>query len=153
MDDDVLFAELYPDLRRFAAAVASLDVDPDDLVQEAVSRTLRRHSLTELEDAATYLRRAMYNLARNNRRDGWRRRAVRNRLGSEQPHIDAYPSDFIDISALPVDQRTVLFLRYVEQRATADIAQMLGVSEEVVRSRSSRAIKALRIALSEAELP
>ena len=35
--DDVLFAELYPRLRRFAAVVGSPDDDPDDLVQEAVA--------------------------------------------------------------------------------------------------------------------
>ena len=41
-DDGALFARLYPGLRRFAAVCGSFDTDPDDLVQEAVARTLRR---------------------------------------------------------------------------------------------------------------
>jgi DNA-directed RNA polymerase specialized sigma24 family protein len=36
--DDELFRALYPGLRRFAAAVGPLEVDPDDLVQDALVR-------------------------------------------------------------------------------------------------------------------
>ena len=47
--NDVVFARVYGDLRRFAAVVGWPDHDPDDLVQEAVFRALRRGPLTALE--------------------------------------------------------------------------------------------------------
>jgi RNA polymerase sigma-70 factor (ECF subfamily) len=155
MDDATLFAELYPALRRFAAAVSSLDVDPDDLVQEAVARTLRRCPLHELDEPATYLRRAVVNLARTHHRDTTRRSRLLAAAAPAdtraEPHHDAYPSDFGDLSSLSVEQRAVLFLRFVEGRDTDDIAELLGLTAEAVRARSSRAIRALRVELDRTE--
>ncbi len=48
VSDFEIFADLYPKLRRFAAVVADLDMEPDDLVQDALAATLRRHDLSEL---------------------------------------------------------------------------------------------------------
>ena len=56
--DAEVFDALYPALRRFAAVVGGLEVDPDDLVQEAVARALRRGPLGELDNPGAYLRRA-----------------------------------------------------------------------------------------------
>src|SRR5205823_4802816 len=67
-DDAAVFERLYPALRRFAAATGPIETDPDDLVQEAVSRVLRRHALTDLDDPGAYLRRTIANLASNERR-------------------------------------------------------------------------------------
>jgi DNA-directed RNA polymerase specialized sigma24 family protein len=79
-DDDALFAAIYPGLRRWAAVCGPAEVDPDDLVQEAVARTLRTHALSDLDDAGAYLRRAIVNLAANHRRAGGARcRACRGR--------------------------------------------------------------------------
>jgi DNA-directed RNA polymerase specialized sigma24 family protein len=36
-----LIAALYPALRRIAAVAGSVDIEPDDLVQEALMRVLR----------------------------------------------------------------------------------------------------------------
>jgi len=149
MDDDALFAELYPRLRRFAAAIAAVDIDPDDLVQEAVARTLRKGPLCDLDDAALYLRRAVLNLTRNQHRDTTRRANILERTRLAIDHTDVYPSDFTDLSGLTVDQRAVLFLRFVENQSTGDIARMLDLTENAVRARASRAIKTLRIDLEE----
>jgi DNA-directed RNA polymerase specialized sigma24 family protein len=151
MDDAGLFAELYPALRRFAAAVSGLGVDPDDLVQEAVVRTLRRGPLIELDEPATYLRRAIVNLARNQHRDSTRRGNILRTVPPPDDHVDAYPSDFVDLSNLSVEQRAVLFLKYVEHRDTDDIAALLDLSPDAVRARSSRAIRALRLELDRTE--
>ena len=62
-DDDQLFARLYPSLRRFAAVVAPREIDPDDLLQEATARALRRGPLGRLDHPEAYLRRTMVNLA------------------------------------------------------------------------------------------
>jgi len=151
MDDAGLFAELYPALRRFAAAVSSLGTDPDDLVQEAVARTLRRGPLSALDEPATYLRRAIVNLARTQHRDATRRGRILRAAPPPGDHVDAYPSDFVDLSSLSVEQRAVLFLKYVEHRDTDDIAALLDLSPDAVRARASRAVRALRLELDRTE--
>lgn len=45
-----LITELYPALRRIAAVAGSVDIEPDDLVQEALVRTLSRRNLADLEN-------------------------------------------------------------------------------------------------------
>ena len=151
MDDAGLFAELYPALRRFAAAVSSLGTDPDDLVQEAVARSLRRGPLSGLDEPATYLRRAIVNLARTQHRDAARRGRILRAVPPPAAHVDAYPSDFVDLSNLSVEQRAVLFLKYVEHRDTDDIAAVLDLSPDAVRARASRAVRALRLELDRTE--
>ena len=58
---------LYGPLRRFAAVIGRWDVEPDDLVQEAYARVLRRREI-EIEDLGPYLRRTIVNLATDERR-------------------------------------------------------------------------------------
>lgn len=66
--DEAVFAGLYPELRRFAAVASPVELDPDDLVQDALERTLRRQSLASLANPKAYLFRVMLNLASNQRR-------------------------------------------------------------------------------------
>ncbi len=54
--ETLLFRALYPKIRRFAAVCASVDDDPDDLVQEALARALHLGSLDRLDDPLAYLR-------------------------------------------------------------------------------------------------
>ena len=58
--------QLYEPLRRFAAIVGRLDVEPDDLVQEAYTRFLAGDR-GDVEDVGAYLRRTIVNLASNER--------------------------------------------------------------------------------------
>src|ERR1051326_3422320 len=78
--DAALFETLYPSLRRFAAVAGAPEGDPDDLVQEAVARTLRRRSLSSLDNPGAYLRQAIVHLAANRRRSLARGRAAVARL-------------------------------------------------------------------------
>lgn len=48
------------------------------------------------------------------------------------------------LDALPADQSEVLALRYIRGLSYPEIADSLGVSNDVVRSRVSRALRALR---------
>src|SRR2546421_7043445 len=101
-DDEAVFERIYPSLRRFAAVTGSADVDPDDLVQEAVARTLRRHTLAELDDPGAYLRRAIVNLAANRRRGLARWRLALARLDRDDDSRPAeYASDLTDLLRLP----------------------------------------------------
>lgn len=154
LSDEVVLAELYPALRRLAAVVAPPEAEPDDLVQEAVSRALRKGSLGRLDNPGAYLRRAIVNLAANERRrlGRWRRarnRAVRSPADDGQP--EAYPSDLADLLRLPPATRAALWLVDVEGRGFDEVAELLGTTNEAVRARASRARRALRQTMTEEE--
>ncbi|MDJ0923349.1 MAG: sigma-70 family RNA polymerase sigma factor [Acidimicrobiia bacterium] len=138
-DESQLFADLYGPLRRFAAVVGPIEVDPDDLLQEAVARVLRKHRLTDLDEPAAYLRRTILNLASNYRRSlGARRRALARLEVSVVPEEDVYPSDLNDLLRLPPRERAVLYLSEVEGYRYAEIGGLLGCSEAAARKRAMR---------------
>ena len=58
-----IFEEIYPKLRAFAAIVADLDMDPDDLVQDALVATLTRHKLEDLDQPAAYLKLSLIHIS------------------------------------------------------------------------------------------
>lgn len=143
-----LFEQLYQPLRRFAAVVAPREVDPDDLLQEAVARVLTKHRLTELENPGPYLRRTMVNLASNHRRHLARARRAMSRLGaSADGGRDVYPSDVEDLLRLPPLERAVLYLSEVEGFRYAEIAAMLHCTEAAARKKALRARRRLQAAL------
>jgi RNA polymerase sigma factor (sigma-70 family) len=146
LDDDEVFAALHPSLRRFAAVVGPPDVDPDDLVQEAVARTLARTSLIELDDASAYLRRVVLRLASNHRKQFARRTAIIGRHRSGEPFTDDVHSWQLDeLLGVPPDERAVLYLHIVEGLPHDHIGTVLGISAEASRTRLSRGLKRLRI--------
>ena len=75
---------LYQPLRRYAGVVGSVDVDPDDLVQEAFLRVLRKGPLSGLANPGAYLRRTIVNIASNERRRLGRLRGVLPRLAVDE---------------------------------------------------------------------
>ncbi len=143
-----LFEQLYGSLRRFAAVVGPIEVDPDDLLQEAVARVLQRRRLTELTDPGAYLRRTMLNLAANHRRSFARMRKALARLVADQEG-DTYPSDLADLLRLPPHERAVLYLSEVEGYRYAEIGRMLGCTDAAARKRALRARRRLQAALVE----
>lgn len=139
-----LFTRLYPSLRRFAAVAGPTDVDPDDLVQEAVARTLRLHPLTELDHPLAYLRRTILNLARNRRRGLARARRTLARLQPDTDAVDQYGSDLADLERVGPVARAVLFLVEVEGWTFAAAAAQVGLSEQAARAAASRGRQRLR---------
>jgi RNA polymerase sigma-70 factor, ECF subfamily len=53
------------------------------------------------------------------------------------------------IAELPIDQQRVVVLKLIEGRRFVEIANCLGVSEEVCRTRLSRALRSLRARLED----
>lgn len=139
-----IFEELYPSLRRFAAAVADSDIDPDDVLSEALARTLQRHDLEDLDAPAAYLRRSIMNGVRNERRRLGRLRRLLPRLSSAESGADHYPSDLALLDELPATDRAVLFMADVEGTPLNVIAAELGLSDGAVRKRASRGRQRLR---------
>jgi RNA polymerase sigma-70 factor (ECF subfamily) len=145
VDDAGLFASIYPSLRAFAAVTGPVDVEPDDLVQEAVARTLRSHRLVDLDDAGAYLRRAIVNLAANRRRSLARFRLAFARLDRvEEGVAPEYASDMADLLRLDPEARGLLYMIEVEGHSYAEAAAVLGISEQAARARAIRARRRLR---------
>jgi RNA polymerase sigma factor (sigma-70 family) len=134
---------LYEPLRRFAAVVGRWDVEPDDLVQDAYARVLRR-SQTEINDLGPYLRKTIVHLASDSRRNARRAETARGRLAEAATSLDEYPSDLDDLLRLPTRARALLYLVEVEGRSIADAAEVVGMSGPNARVALMRARKRLR---------
>lgn len=147
-DDTALIRELYPKLRRFAAVVGPSEVDPDDLVQEALVKTIRRQPLHELQHPSSYLWKVMQRLASDHRKRLGRERRALGRLGSNQAGGPSYPSDLDELERLSPRDRAVLYLHEVDGYTFGEIARMLDARESSLRRSASRARRTLRIALS-----
>ena len=65
---------------------------------------------------------------------------------SADPHdfIELWPALRAALDRLTVQQRTVLVLRYFDDRSEAEVARLLGISAGTVKSTASRAIAQLR---------
>jgi len=149
-DDRAALEAAYARLRRFAAVVGPADVEPDDLVQEAFTRCLRR-GLGRIDDLDRYLRRTVLNLSANERR-GWtrgQRAFARHGAGDDAAPSDATFVDVGDLLALPADVRAVLWLVEVEGWSYAETATVVGCSEGAARMRAARARQALRRVVTE----
>jgi RNA polymerase sigma-70 factor (ECF subfamily) len=138
--------ELYVPLRRFAAVVGRLDVDPDDLVQEAYTRFLGgdRSGVT---DVGAYLRRTIVNLASNERRRVRRADAASRKLRGDEGLPDHYPSSLDDLLALDPRDRALLYLVDVDGHRANEAAAMVGINAAAARMALSRGRRALRTAL------
>jgi RNA polymerase sigma factor (sigma-70 family) len=143
-EDGAVFEALYPALRRFAGVIRPPGVDADDLLQEALARTLSARSLASLDDPLNYLRTAMVRVASNLTR-GIRRSDARLRnepLAGEV--VDVYPSDLDDLKHTSPRARAVLYLTVVEKWTYRDAADVVGCSEAAARQVASRALRELR---------
>ncbi|MCB0965141.1 MAG: hypothetical protein KDA98_17825 [Acidimicrobiales bacterium] len=141
---------LYPDLHRLAAVVAPPERDPRDLVQDALERALRKGPLTDLDAPLPYLRRAVVNLAANERRGLGRLRRATPRLAVVDTATEpSYPSDVAELLALDPLDRAALWLSDVEGHPSADVADILGCRPDAARARISRARRKLRSLIEE----
>jgi DNA-directed RNA polymerase specialized sigma24 family protein len=143
-EDGAIFETHYRALRRFAGAVRPTGADADDLLQEALARTLSVRSLGSIEDPLNYLRTAIVRVASNLARGARRSDA---RLRNELPAgdvVDIYPSDLDDLKRTSPRARAVLFLTAIEKRTYREAADIVGCSEPAARQVASRALRELR---------
>ena len=122
----------------------------EDLLQAVLEKVYARWSSgSPPENPDAYTRRAMVHSARRL----WRRRAAdRELLMSEPPEIaigdggdDLLRVALLHVlSALPLRQRAVLALRYLEDRTEAETADILGCSIGAVKTHAHRALRRLR---------
>jgi RNA polymerase sigma-70 factor (sigma-E family) len=142
-------AAALPSLLRFGHVLTGDPRAAEDLVQEALARTLRRWRAVRHDNALAYVRKVMVNTHINK----WRRWEARVQLGAVPDSTADDPalrrSEDWDqlrraLSRLPKRQRTVLVLRYFEDLSEAEIAQLMGCQPGTVKSQAARALAALR---------
>ncbi|HWI53545.1 MAG TPA: RNA polymerase sigma factor [Symbiobacteriaceae bacterium] len=127
----------------------------EDLMQETFVRALRAAERYEPRGkVSTWL----FSIAANAARDHWRRQQRRPEVtcvelayGSQA--VDGAPEDEMDIRAallnLPLEQRSVLILRYYHDLSYAEIAETLVIPLGTVRSRIHKGLERLKASLAE----
>ena len=144
---------LYPTLRRFASAVRPPWEDANDLVQEALLRTIRaKGSLTSLDNPTAYLKRAIVNLAQDRQRSEVRRRSAWAKLERDETSIPDYTWDLEELRLVPPRTRAILYLHIIEGWPYADIAEMLGCSQVAARMAATRGRQRIATTLREEAL-
>jgi RNA polymerase sigma-70 factor (ECF subfamily) len=137
MTDREIYEEVRGSLMRFAASLVGAD-DADDVVSEAVVRTLRAGPLASLDDPRAYLMQAVLNTARDRGRRMTRERAaVARHAGMREavPLVSVESPELTEtvMRRLPVRQRAAVFLVYFEDMAPSDAAHLLGVRPATLR--------------------
>jgi len=142
---------LLPELCAYARYISSHSSDAEDLVQDAIERTLRADGRPKkLQD----LRPWMFRVIRNLYFDELRRRRVRMEYQSREKRFSYEVCSSTDVSRdvliriafekLPPEKREILFLVDVSGLTYAEAAEVIGVAHGTVMSRVSRARSALR---------
>ncbi|HET7027488.1 MAG TPA: RNA polymerase sigma factor [Candidatus Limnocylindrales bacterium] len=145
---------------RLVRAIGGQDVDPDDVVQEALIMAWR--DLPSLRNAGSFdgwLRRIVLNATRHALRDRKVRRirvvaGADERSGGE-PSMPGPGSAVAEREAierafgrLSVDHRSILVLRLLEDHSMEAVAETLGIPVGTAKSRLHHARTALRAALA-----
>jgi RNA polymerase sigma-70 factor (sigma-E family) len=136
-------------LLRFGHVLTGSPQEAEELVQDALTRCLRRWRRVRCDDPVAYARRVMV----NSQVTGWHRWGARVQLG-DVPEAAAEDAELVRreewdalrqaLARLPRGQRVVLGLRYLDDLHDSSIAALLGCRLGTVRSRASRGLAALR---------
>jgi len=144
-----------------AASILGNDADAEDAAQEAFLKAYRNLDRFRQESKfSTWLIQIVINNARMKLRKDRRHLYESIEAGQETSEGDYIPTDFADwrqipsealeqselrealnkaLNSLPEKYRTVLILRDVQMMSIAETAKALGISEENVKTRTSRA--------------
>ena len=155
---EALVVRLFHQEGRSLVRLARLFVDDkdaaEDLVQEAFLR-LARHAarIADADRSPAYLRSIVLNLARDHNRRGLvsvRHHATRGRevdvaddAADELVRSDEHRRVLAAVRGLPRRQRDCVTLRYFEELGIDDIAAVLGVSRNSVKTHLQRGMAAL----------
>jgi RNA polymerase sigma-70 factor (sigma-E family) len=137
-----------PALLRFGYVLTGSPQEAEDLVQDALAKSLRRWRRVRADNPVAYTRRVMINTHVTR----WRRWGARVRLGDVPEAADDgglrrgedWDALRRALAHLPPRQRAVLVLRYLEDLPDTTIAALLGCTAGTVRSQAARGLAALR---------
>ena len=120
----------------------------EDLLQTTYTRLFASwRRVSRAGNPAGYARTTLTNVFLSHRRVR-RNHELPTDLLPDEPSYDVAPDGRLDLTAalglLSPTDRTILVLRYWEDRSVAETASELGLTELAVRSRASRALARLR---------
>lgn len=154
----VLYDQHAACLYAYVLAITANAADAEDIVHEVFERALaRQQGFFGLRNPVGYI----YRAARNAAYDRLRRIEVRERtknriltpvvLESINPLADAERAQQMNeaLSALPVEQREVVLLRFYHDMTFSQIARVMGSSANTAASRCRYALAKLREILGE----
>jgi RNA polymerase sigma-70 factor (sigma-E family) len=145
----------YQGLVRLAYVLCGDPAEAEDIVGDVLARAWPRLSRGKVDEPGAYLRRGVVNAVASWRRHRFVVRREELRRRPEPPPSDAEGQTaerdrlWTALRALPVAQRQVVVLRFLEDLSEAETAATLGVASGTVKSRTARALEALRRALAE----
>ncbi|MEW6154555.1 MAG: sigma-70 family RNA polymerase sigma factor [Actinomycetota bacterium] len=147
-----LFSAEGPSLVRLARLFVDDRNAAEDLVQEAFIRLARSaHRIEDEAKAAAYLRSIVLNLARDHNRRGLvslrHRLPLDDRRSREEDVLELREDQRQVIEALrdlPHRQRSCLVLRYYQELGIDDIASVLGISRNSVKTHLQRGLAAMQ---------
>lgn len=143
-------------LFRFAVVLTGDPVLADDILADVLGKAFERWDrVSAAENVHAYVRRMVVNEFTS-----WRRRRARTSVWAD---LSGFTEPVADHSAahaehqqlagelrrLPARQRAAVVLRYYEGLSFAEIAELLGTGENAIRSNVSRALRRLRVQLSD----
>ena len=156
---DELIARWHPGVWRYARRMTGSDDAADDVAQDVWLRVVR--GLPRLDDPAR-IRAWIFGIARRVLMDRLRARYATPAMAEvELDTLEQTPTEDDDLearlaevetalAALPVIERDVLALFYLDELSLAEVAAVVGVPVGTVKSRLFRARQLLRAAVSQA---
>jgi len=145
-----LLKPVFPELVRYARAMAGSRADGDDLLQDALLNGWRKFGSLRDQDGFKYW---MFQIIRNLNISRERSRRFKNLLGLEAAQRLPSPAELpyedkdlvrLALSRIPRDQREAIILYEVLGMSVKEIASQQKASESAVKSRLSRGRKSLR---------
>lgn len=136
---------------RFAASLVGRDA-AHDLVADAVTATIARGRLSDLENPQAYLMQAVLNRARSRGRSRVRERRALSKMNTNVtlPESEVADPRIVEtVASLPVQQRAAIYLVYWEDMSSSEAAELMGVRPATVRRYLHIAREKLRRHLDE----
>lgn len=157
LDVVALHREHFVHLTRLAAMLVGDRETAEDVVQDVFAAMQGRWRMfTSTEQALRYVRSSVINRARTvlrRRRTAARYRPDRpvDEAPAEQAALDRLRDGAVRqaLEKLPLRQREIVLLRYLEELSIAETARVLGISSGAVKSSAGRAMRSLATMLGE----
>jgi len=148
-----LFDRFSDMVYRIAFVRTSQPTDAEDIFQDVFLRLLKHlHKLRSQEHAKAWLIRCTINCCNSHHQSAWQKKTVGLEAYSGQDDLSYEHIAILDaVRSLSPEQQEVIHLFYYEGYATKEIADLLGVNENTVKSRLRRARLALRSVWGEEE--
>lgn len=144
---------------RLAYVLCGDEGTAEEVVGDAFASCWPHFRAGSVDDVHGYLRRSVVNTMNSRFRRRRLERAHLARAAAERSGVpasgEAVATDrstlWPALLALPMDQRSVLVLRYLEDQSEQDTAAILGIKVGTVKSRASRGLGRLRVQLGGAD--